>query len=182
MLRLDGSSSLILPASATCSVRNLNLYAASRRDSDTSIGSWLPATDFKLEGDPHFQTRVALLPAPCSRVRVVVVRFLAIILVALLLPCSMSAPSATACPTMACCGTNCSRSAPVNQLRCCQPPAVPDKATNQARGAQHCESIRSLPVTAVIAAISHVRSSAISHGYTPPHSLRSLALLCSRQI
>ncbi len=70
----------------------------------------------------------------------------------------------------------------MNRLSCCQAPAVPDKATNQARDAQHFESIGSVPAVAVVTAISHVRDFAIIHGYSPPARIVSLALLCSRQI
>ena len=69
------------------------------------------------------------------------VRFLAIILIALLLPLSLSAPSAMACPTTACCGPNCSSTTPVNQLSCCKAPVAPDRATSQARDTQHFDSI-----------------------------------------
>jgi hypothetical protein len=70
----------------------------------------------------------------------------------------------------------------MSQLSCCQAPSVPDKASNQARGAQPFQSISRLPVTAVIAAISHVGSAAITYGYSPPNQLLSLAFLCSLQI
>jgi hypothetical protein len=110
------------------------------------------------------------------------VRFLAILLIAFLLPLSMSAPSAMACSTRACCGANCSRSAPANQLSCCKAPVAPDKAPSQAQDAQHFDSIASMPVAAVIIAISHLQHNVIAHGYSPPDRLASLALLCSRQI
>jgi len=109
------------------------------------------------------------------------VRFLALILIALLLPLSTSVPSATACSTSACCA-DCPKTAPMNQLTWCKTPTAPDRATSQVRDTQHFESIGSLPATAVITAISYVRSTAINHEYSPPDRLLSLALLCSRQI
>jgi hypothetical protein len=136
---------------------------------------------FKSACYPHCHSRFASLPIQCSRVMVVLVRFLALILIALLLPLGLSVESAMACSRTACCA-NCSKNAPVNQLNCCKAPAVPDKATNQARDAQHFGSIGSLPATGVKAAISPVRSLAVSQGYSPPNRLLSLALLCSRQI
>jgi len=110
------------------------------------------------------------------------VRFLAIILIALLLPLSMSVPSATACYTPACCGANCSRSAPVDQLSCCKAPVAPDRASNQARDGQHFDSIASMPVAAVIIAISYSQDTVIAGGNPAANPLVSLALLCSRQI
>lgn len=108
-------------------------------------------------------------------------RVLALILIVLLLPLSVSAPSVTACTTTACCA-NCPKTAPMNQLNCCKTPTAPDKATSQARDADHLDSIGSLPATAVITAISCVLSTAFTRGYSPPDRLLSLALLCSRQI
>lgn len=110
------------------------------------------------------------------------VRCLALIVIALLLPLSLSAPSAQACSTPACCAANCSSNSPVNQLSCCQAPAAPDRATNQARAAQHLDSIGSLTASAIIPAVSHLRNAVITVGYSPPAHLRSFALLCSRQI
>jgi hypothetical protein len=124
----------------------------------------------------------ALLPVLCGAATVEAVRSLAIILVALLLQLSMSAPSAMACSTTACCGPNCSTSAPVNQLSCCKAPAAPDRAVNQAQDARLFDSIGSMPVAAVIIAISHLRNTVVARGYSPPDRLASLALLCSRQI
>jgi hypothetical protein len=112
----------------------------------------------------------------------VAVRFLTICLIALLLPLSMPAPSAMACSTATCCGPNCSRNAPANQLSCCKAPAAPDKATTQAQDARHFDSIASMPVAVAIIAISRLRNNVIAHGYSPPGRLASLALLCSRQI
>lgn|GEM_PF-4587771 len=109
------------------------------------------------------------------------VRSLAILLIALLLPLSVTAPSASACAMTACCA-NCPKTAPMNQLNCCKAPAAPDRATSQARGADHFDSVASLPVTTVITAISHLRSTVITCGYSPPGHRLSLALLCSRQI
>ena len=109
------------------------------------------------------------------------VRFLAVILIALMLPLSLSVPSAMACPAPACCA-NCPKTAPMNQLNCCKTPAVPDRAASQARGADHFDSIASLPATAAITTISHLRNTVITRGYSPPDRLLSLALLCSRQI
>src|SRR5208337_214865 len=130
----------------------------------------------------RFCNHFASLPVLCSRVKVCVVRFLAIFIVALLLLVSLNAPSAMACSTTACCGPNCSSNAPVNQLSCCKRPVAPDRATIQARDTQHFDSIGSMPVAAVIVAISHSRSTVVARGYSPPNRLVSLALLCSRQI
>jgi hypothetical protein len=110
------------------------------------------------------------------------VRFLAIILIALLFPLSVGAPSIASCSTKACCGPNCSSTAPVNQLSCCKAPAAPDRAINQARDSQHLNSTESLTVVAVIVAISHLRNIVVARGYSPPNRLASLAFLCSRQI
>jgi hypothetical protein len=107
------------------------------------------------------------------------VRLLAIFLIALLLPLSVSAPSIAACSMTACCGANCSSIAPVSQLNCCEAPTAPDRATDQAQAAQHFDSVGSMP--AVTIAISHLRNIVV-HGYSPPDRLASLALLCSRQI
>jgi hypothetical protein len=113
----------------------------------------------------------------------VLVRFLAIILIALLLPLSLSIPSFAACSTTACSAPNCPSTTPVNQLNCCKAPVTPDRATSQARDAQHFESIASMPVMAVIVAVSHLRNIVVAHGDSPPDRLASLvALLCSRQI
>jgi hypothetical protein len=70
----------------------------------------------------------------------------------------------------------------VNQLSCCKVPVAPDRATNQAQDAQHFVSIASMPLAAVIVAISPSQNTAINRGYSPPDRLASLALLCSRQI
>jgi hypothetical protein len=115
-------------------------------------------------------------------VRLAGVRFLAIILIALMLPMSLSAPSAMACSTTACCGPNCSERAPLNQVTCCKAPIAPDKAPNRARGAQHFDSYGSMQLTSVTVAISHLRNIVVARGYSPPDRLASLALLCSRQI
>ena len=125
---------------------------------------------------------LVLLPVSCSRGTVSIVRVLALLLIALLLPFSMSAPSGTVCFTTACCGANCSRSAPVNQLSCCPAPVAPDKATSQAQDAQRFDSIASMPVAAVIIAISDLQNTLVARRYSPPNPLVSLALLCSRQI
>ncbi len=109
-------------------------------------------------------------------------RFLAVILIALLLPLSLSVPAAKACTMPACCGVNCSESAPVSQASCCKAPVAPDRATNQARDAQHFDSVGSVPAAAATIAISRLRNTVIAHGYSPPNRLASLALLCSRQI
>src|SRR5271168_5394608 len=111
-----------------------------------------------------------------------VVRFLAIVLASLLLPLGLSLPSAMACSTTACCGPNCSSVAPVSHLSCCKAPVAPDRATNQARAAQHFDSLGSVPVTAATLAISHLRNIVVARGYSPSDRLASLALLCSRQI
>jgi len=114
--------------------------------------------------------------------KLVVMRLFAIVLAILVLPFSISVPSAMACATPACCGPNCSNNAPVNQLSCCKTPVAPDRATNQARDTQHFDSVGSMPVAAVIVAISHSRNTVVASGYSPPGRLVSLALLCSRQI
>jgi hypothetical protein len=132
------------------------------------------------ESNPKIRSR---LPWPYSQVKTVVdVRSLAIILVALLLPLSLSAPSTIACPTTACCGAKCASNAPVNQLSCCQRPVAPERATIQARDTQHFDSIGRVPIAGVIVAISHSRSPVVARAYSPPDRLVSLALLCSRQI
>lgn len=110
------------------------------------------------------------------------VRFLAIFLIALLLPLSMPADSAMVCSTTACCGPNCSSNAAVNQLSCCKAPVAPDRATSQARDAQHFDSIAKVPVAAATLAIVHSQNVVDVRGYSPPDRLASLALLCSRQI
>jgi hypothetical protein len=110
------------------------------------------------------------------------VRFLAIILVTLMLPLGFNVSSAMACSTTACCGADCSERAPVNQASCCQVPAAPDRASNKALPAQHFDSVASIPTGALIVTISHLRSTTINRGYSPPDRLSSLALLCSRQI
>jgi hypothetical protein len=113
---------------------------------------------------------------------VVVVRFFAMILIALLLPLSVSAPSVMACSTTECCGADCSRSIPVNQLNCCKAPSAPDRATNQARDPQHSDTFMSMPAPALIIAISHLQNTVVTREYSPPDRRASLALLCSRQI
>ena len=60
------------------------------------------------------------LPVPGSPVRVMDVRFLAILLVAALLPLSFSVPPVLACSTTDCCGANCSPSAPVSHVELLQ--------------------------------------------------------------
>src|SRR5258708_17690067 len=122
------------------------------------------------------------LPLLRGRNTVAVVRFLTAILITVLLLFSTVTPSATACATTACCGATCARSAPVNQVSCCQAPAASDTATNQARNAQHLDSFARLPVVTNITAISALRDSAIIHRFVPPDRLVSLALLCSRQL
>jgi len=130
----------------------------------------------------RFWNHFASLPVLCSRINVCVVRSLAIFIVVLLLPVSLNAPSAMACPTKACCGPNCLSNAPVNQLSCCKRPVAPDRVTIQARDTQHFDSIGNMPVVVSIVAISHSRSTVVAQGYSPPDRLISLALLCSRQI
>ena len=110
------------------------------------------------------------------------VRFLVIILLTLLLPATISAPSAVACSTTACCGPNCSDSAPVDELSCCQAPAAPDRATSQARDTLHFHSIGPTPIVAVMVANAHLQNTLIAREYSPPDRLASLALLCSRQL
>jgi hypothetical protein len=115
------------------------------------------------------------------RSRIVGMRGIAAMLVILLLPLQFKAVSAMACSMPSCCA-NCMKAAPVNQASCCRAPAVPEKATSSAPGAQSFQSIVSLRVTAVMAVISHLQSAAITQGYSPPERLASLSLLCSRQI
>lgn len=110
------------------------------------------------------------------------VRFLAILLIVLLLPLSLPAASAVACSTTACCGPNCSSNALVNQLSCCKAPVAPDRATSQARDAQHFDSIARIPVVQVTLAIFHPQNIVDVRGYSLHDRLASLALLCSRQI
>jgi hypothetical protein len=109
------------------------------------------------------------------------VRLIGLILLALLLPFGLNAPS-IACAATACCGPNCSSNGQVNQLGCCKAPVAPDRATSQARDTQHLDSIATIPIAAAIVAISHLRNIVLAHGYSPPDRLASLALLCSRQI
>lgn len=124
----------------------------------------------------------APLPIICLAATVMNVRLLAILLVALLLPLSMSAPSAMACSRTACCGPNCSSDAPVNQISCCKAPVAPDRATSQAPEAQHLDSIARIPLATVTFAIFLPQNIVGVRGYAPPNRLASLALLCSRQI
>jgi hypothetical protein len=122
------------------------------------------------------------LPVPGSPDTVVVVRFLAILLVAALLPLSFSVLPVLACSTKDCCGANCLPSAPVSQVNCCKAPIAPDRAISQAQDAQHFDSIATMPAAGVIIAISHLQNTVIARGYSPPDRPASLALLCSRQI
>ena len=122
------------------------------------------------------------LPIKCLPATVMNVRLLAIILVALLLPLSVSVPSAMACSRTVCCGPNCSSDAPVNQISCCKAPLAPDRATSQAPEAQHLDSIARMPLATVIFAIFHPQNIVGVRGYSSPNRVASLALLCSRQI
>ena len=133
---------------------------------------------------PYWQVRAEAtgLRAPGRPVMVIIVRSLAIILITLLLPISLSAPSAMACSTPACCGANCSERAPLNQVSCCKAPIAPDKASNRARDAQNFDSIGTMPLPSATIAISHSRNIVAAREYSPPDRLASLALLCSRQI
>jgi hypothetical protein len=70
----------------------------------------------------------------------------------------------------------------MNQVSCCQAPAASDKATSQARNAQHLDSFARLPVVANLTAISALRDFATIHRFAAPDRLASLALLCSRQL
>jgi hypothetical protein len=87
----------------------------------------LPSTNNMLRrrGD-----RVSLIVENMRRIacsvqsKIVPVRFLATILIALLLPLSSSMPAAKACSTPACCCANCPPSAPLNQANCCKAPVV----------------------------------------------------------
>ena len=123
-----------------------------------------------------------LLRVLVIRATVMVVRFIAILLVAVLLPLSINVPSVMACPTTECCGANCSPSAPVSQVNCCKAPMAPDRAVSQTQDAHHFDSIATMPVAGVIIAISHLRNTVVARGYPPPDRPASLALLCSRQI
>jgi hypothetical protein len=110
------------------------------------------------------------------------VRFLAIILIALLLPLSMSVTSAAACSQMECCEANCSAATQSDWLSCCHASVAPDKAANQARDAQHLDSIENPLATAIFTAIPAARIAVIARGYSSPDRPPSIALLCSRQI
>jgi hypothetical protein len=116
------------------------------------------------------------------RATVKIVRFIGILLVAVLLPLSFSVPSAMACSTTECCGANCLPSAPVRQVNCCKAPVAPDRAVSQAQDAHHFDSIARMPAAGVIIAISHLQNTVVARGYSPPDRPASLALLCSRQI
>jgi predicted MFS family arabinose efflux permease len=117
-----------------------------------------------------------------NRVKVFIVRFLAIFLAVLLLPFSMNLPSATACSAQECCGANCSPGAPLSQVNCCKAPLTSDRAGSQAQDAHFFDSIAGAPLARMIVAVSHLQKSVVAHGYSPPDRLASLALLCSRQI
>jgi len=110
------------------------------------------------------------------------VRALAIVLITLLLPLGLNAPSVKACSTKVCCGPNCSSAAPVNQLGCCKAPAAPDRAISQAQNSLDIDSIGSMPAAAPAITIQRLQNMVITREYSPPGGLRSLALLCSRQI
>jgi hypothetical protein len=117
------------------------------------------------------------------RATVKTVRFIAILLIAALLPLSsFSVPSVMACSTTDCCGTNCSPGAPVSEVNCCKAPVAPDRAISQAPDAQHFDSIATMPAAGVIIAISHLQNTVVARGYSPPDRPASFALLCSRQI
>src|ERR1700722_6415520 len=116
------------------------------------------------------------------RVTVMLVRFIAILLVAVLLPLSFSLPSAMACSTTECCGANCAPGSPVSAVNCCKAPVAPDRAVSQAQDAHHFDSIATMPVAGVIVAISHLQRTVVARGYSPLDRPPSLALLCSRQI
>src|SRR5258708_1062245 len=85
------------------------------------------------------------LPLLRGRNTVAVVRFLTAILITVLLLFSTVTPSAMACATTACCGATCSRSAPVNQVSCCQAQAASATATNQPRNPHPLDSFPPLP-------------------------------------
>jgi hypothetical protein len=116
------------------------------------------------------------------RATVMTVRFIAILLVAVLLPLSINVPSVMACSTTDCCGANCSPGAPVSQMSCCKAPVAPDRAVSQAQDGHHFDSIERMPVAGVIVAISHLQNTVVAREYSPPDRPVSLALLCSRQI
>jgi hypothetical protein len=117
-----------------------------------------------------------------GRANVMGVRFLAILLAALMLPVGFNASAGTTCSTPACCGADCAPSGPVSQVNCCRAPSAPDRATSQAQDAHHFDSIGRVPVAEVAIAISHLRNIVVARGYPPPDHPASLALLCSRQI
>src|SRR5579863_2762258 len=126
---------------------------------------------------------VSSLPVQRSPVTMVSVRFLTTLLIAVLLSFGSNGPSAMAVTTTACCGANCSSSAPpAHQLSCCQGPSVPDRATMQANDAQHFTSIGSKAAAWVTIAVPHPRTIVVARDYSPPNRGASLALLCSRQI
>jgi hypothetical protein len=125
---------------------------------------------------------MALLPALREGNTITLVRLLAAVLIALLLPLGMSVPSTMACSTQQCCGASCPSDASVNQVSCCQAPVAPERATSQALDVQHFGSMGTLTAAASIVLVSRNRKTAISDKYTPPDRLLSLALLCSRQI
>jgi hypothetical protein len=94
-----------------------------------------------------------------------IVRFIAILLVAALLPLSFSFPSAIACSTPECCGANCPPSAPLSQVNCCKAPKAPvasDRAASQAQDAHHFDSISSMPATGVIIAIPDLQDTLVA--------------------
>ena len=111
-----------------------------------------------------------------------VVRFLAILLVALLLPLSLSAPSAMACSTNGVLRRELfdERSGESGELL--QGAGGTGQSDQPSADAQHFDSIASMPVAGVIVAISHLQNTVVARGYSPPDRLASLALLCSRQI
>lgn len=141
-----------------------------------------PEIPLRLAPESNCRTRFASLPSFYSRAKLTLVRFLTILLATLLLPLSFGASSVTTCSTPACCGANCSPSAPVSQVNCCKAPVAPDRATSQAQDAHHFDSIGRIPVAGVAIAISHLQNTVVARGYPPPDRPDSLALLCSRQI
>ena len=110
------------------------------------------------------------------------VRLIAIILIALLFPLTVSVPSVAACSTATCCGETCSDSIPADQFSCCGAPATSDWAINQACETPQLASVGYEPVATWLVAISPSRNVVHTREHSSPDRLASLAFLCSRQI
>ena len=147
------------------------------------VAKGLPTSGKVVSGQWHYRAEhMMLLRLVPIRVTVMVVRFIAILLVAVLLPLNINVPSVMACSTTECCGANCSPGAPVSEVNCCKAPVAPDRAISQAQDALHFDSIATMPAAGVTIAISHLQNTVVARGYSPPDRPASLALLCSRQI